>query len=982
MSAPLTAILRVSIAALLLGSAVQASAAQEPLPAGSVRPWAHESSDLTVDARIHYGHLANGMRFAWAENPEPKERVYLRLHVDAGSFAETETELGMAHFLEHMAFNGSANFEAGTLIEWFQAHGMSFGADTNAHTAFSETVYKLDLPNRDEATLRDGLLVMRDFAGRLNLLEEEVQAEKGVIDGEQRERDSAGFRAFVQVLERQYAGTRYATRLPIGTKEVRDAFTAESVRAFYERWYRPENMTLVIVGDLQGMDPAPLIEEYFGDFTPPASPVMPEPSWGQPTMEDVVFAVYDEELPSVQISVAMLRAQEEVPDTVASRREDLALSAAQAMLNLRLAELVKKPETTFLGASVSSSGELEVYEGGNLGVIADPETWEQALTEAYLELRKGLNFGFQQAELDEIKANVARSLEEAVEREATAHSAGLRDAILLEVESEVVPTSAVIDREVLLPALEALTVEDCLEALRDDWRGGQLSVIANGGLQLEGDVEKLTAVVKAARETKIERGEAIEVKEWAYASDPAAAGVIVRQDRVEDLDLWLVEFENGVRLNIKKTDFKENQILLSGRYGEGILSVPLEGLLQVSLADLVLSGGGLEAHTVDELRRITAGRQAEVSLSVGADAFGLSGATTAEDLLFEFELACANLQHLAYRGDVLQMIKQQLPLIFQQFQHSPEGPMYFDFAPELLPGNPRAGLLGVEHFPSLEELMSVEAEKIREIMADLLKDAPLELTIVGDFEVNDVIAKAASTFGMLPPRRAPLDVEEARHGVVVTEGLHMERSVDTADKKATVMMIFPTTDGMDDARRRNLSFLGTVVDDRLRLVVREELGAAYSPGAGAESSQIFHGLGGVLIQAAGDPTKVEELVAACKSVAADLAENGVTQEEVTRLSEPILNQVRDAQRSNGFWLSLLEEAQGRPESLNSVRTLLTFYGNLSAEDISALAAEYLKPERASTLVVLPEIEIVEEEVGEEPMLEGSVVPNEDESGPH
>jgi zinc protease len=193
----------------------------------------------------------------------------------------------------------------------------------------------------------------------------------------------------------------------------------------------------------------------------------------------------------------------------------------------------------------------------------------------------------------------------------------------------------------------------------------------------------------------------------------------------------------------------------------------------------------------------------------------------------------------------------------------------------------------------------------------------------------------------------------------------MERSVDTADRKASVFMLFPTTDGFEDVRRRNLSFLGTIVDDRLRLEVRERLGAAYSPGAGAESSRVFPGLGGIIIQAAGDPQKVTELVDACRAVAADLATNGVTEEEVLRLSEPILNQLRDAQRTNGFWLTLLDEAQSRPASLVSARTVLPFYENLSPADLSALAAEYLQPERASVLVVLPEEEVIEEAVVEE-----------------
>lgn len=945
------------------------SPTQEPenatFPAHTVRPWAHESSDLEVDPRITYGSLPTGMRYAWVDNPEPNDRVYLRLHVDAGSFGETETELGMAHFLEHMGFNGTENFEAGTLIEWFQDRGMSFGADTNAHTAFSETVYKLDLPARDKESIREGIQVLRDFAGAMIIADEEVEAEKGVIDGEQRERDSAGFRTFVKLLEKQYAGTRFATRLPIGTKEARDAFTGESVRAFYRRWYRPENMTLIVVGDLRDLDPTSLIVEYFGDFKGPGTPVEMEPAIGQPTMEDLVFSLYEPELPSVQISVSNLKPFVDRPDTVAERQANLALGVAHAMLNLRFAEAIKNPETPYLSASVSNAGGMEVFEGGDLSINADPEKWEESMVEAYVELRRALNFGFQQAELDEIRADMLRGLDEAVEREATAHSAGLREALLLEVESDVVPTSAAHDREVLRPAMEALTVEDCLKALRDNWRGGTPGITAMGNLDLEDAEAALMGAVKKARERKIERGAAIETKPFAYASDASEAGAVVRKEQVEDLDFWQVEFANGVLLNLKKTDYQEKQILVDARVGGGNLAIEEKDLISAAFAGFgVYTGGGLVEHDADELRRITAGKQVGVQMAVADDHFSFSGATTSEDLLMQFELTCAYMNHPGYRPDLLNVVRAQIPLIFEQFKHTPAGPMMFDFAPKLLTGNTRASLMGLSHFPTLEELQAVEMEHMQAAMGPKLKGAPIEITVVGDFEIEEVIAAAAQTFGALPERQARQDYAEARGGVSVVPGVQVERTIDTADAKATLIMIFPTTDGMDATTRRNLSFLGQIVGDRLRLEVRERLGAAYSPGAQAESSQVFPGLGGLMIQAAGDPEKIGELVSACEGVARSLATEGVTAEEVERLAKPIQKQLRDARRTNGFWLGSLSDAQTNPHALTDLRSIETFYANLVVEDLSALAAEYLKPERASSLVVLPEAKAAEGEPAE------------------
>jgi zinc protease len=926
--------------------------AQEPVPAHTIRVWDHESSDIPVDARIHFGALENGMRFAWVDHGEPKDRIYVRLHVDAGSFGETDSEAGMAHFLEHMAFNGSEHFKAGTLIEWFQEHGMSFGADTNAHTAFSETVYKLDLPDRDPATLRDGLQVMRDFASGLLIAEDEVKAEKGVIDGEERERDSAGFRVLKENLKRQYGGTLLATRLPIGSKDVRDEFSAETVRSFYEKWYRPENMTLVIVGDLRELSPESLVKEMFNDMTGPGTPVDSEPALGSPAMDDLFYSIYDEEIPSVQMAISMLKPYVDRPDTIAQRVADLPRGVAHAMLRLRFSEAVKKPETPYLNASVSNAGGLEIFEGGQLNVVSAPDKWQEAMTAAYLELRKALNFGFQQAELDEIRANFLRGLDEAVDREATAHSAGIREAILHAAESGGVPSDAHTDRDILKPAIESLTLEACLIALRENWRGGKLSITTAGSLQLENAETELKEIYNAAREIEIKADETLSDKAFAYASEPREVSANVKKDQVEDLDFWMVEFENGVRLNIKKTDYKERQILMYARLGNGSLGIADEALVSASLAGFTFSGGGLAEHSADDLRRLMAGKQVGVTMGVEDDHFGFSGATTAEDLLLQFELTCAFMQHAGYRPDMLNIVHAQLPIIFEQFKHTLNGPLRLEFSPAILQGDPRGNILGIAPFPSQEELAAVDMDAIRAAISGPMKNAHLEITVVGDLDVDAVIAAAARTFGALPERRP--EALQTHPSASLASEVNLQRSIDTADEKATLLMFFPTTDGFDRAVRRNLSFLGTVVDDRLRLEVRERLGAAYSPGAQVSSSQVFEGLGGIMIQAAGDPEKITELIEACQSVAADLAENGVAEEEIQRLSEPLLKQLRDAKRTNGFWMRSLYQAQIKPESLDGIRDLVEFYQNIDAEALNRLAAKYLIPERSSRLVVLPQ----------------------------
>jgi zinc protease len=927
------------------GAAVQAAGARR---GGTARAWEHETSDIPVDPRIRFGHLDNGLRWAWAANAEPKERLYVRLHVDVGSLAEEADELGMAHFLEHMAFNGSEHFEAGMLIEWFQAHGMAFGADTNAHTNFSETVYKLDLPQADEQTLREGLTVLRDFADGLLLEQQEVQAEKGVIDGEQRERDSAGFRIFEQQLERLFAGTRLAERMPIGKQPVRAAFSTEAVRDFYRRWYRPENMTLIAVGDLGDLDPAPLFREFFADMPVPSVPWRPEPEPGVPARFDHVFAIHEDEVPAVDITIERLLPWEDEPFTVAEVLEDLELTYARRMLNTRFRELAKLESAPFLGVRAGSAAALDAVEGEGLYITCAPERWREALMTAEQELRRALTHGFQQAELDEVRADALRGLDEAVEREATAHSNALLGGILAAAESRYVPADAQTRRGIFRPAVEGLDVEGCVAALRAAWAEGELSIYASGNLDLgDGAAEQLLAAYEESRSTAVAAGEAIVVSEFAYASDAAEQGEPVRREHVEDLDFHMLRFANGVCVNIKPTDFKEQQILLDVQLGEGRLTLAPEDAALGFVADRVFNGGGMVAHSEDDLRRLTAGRQVGVGFGTEEEAFSLGGSTTAEDLLLQCELLCAYIQAPGWREEGLIQLRRELPLMFDGLKHQHQGPIVTEFFPALYSGDQRFGL------PPQAVIESYGIDRVAAWLGPQLADAPIEVSIAGDLDLEQTVAIVSRTFGMLPPRREPRRYEEHRVAPAPKPGLSQVHAIDTEIPKSMVMIVFPITDGIDIQRRRRFNVLNTVVNDRLRIDVRERLGAAYSPGAGVDPSAVYPGVGILFMQAMSDPDKVDQLVEACLAVADSLAADGVTDEELDRLREPILKRRRDAKRQNNYWMTVMSEAQRRPGSLDEVRSGDAFYEQVRAAELTPLAQEYLGRERASTLIVNP-----------------------------
>jgi zinc protease len=949
--------LRIALPALVLVLLASGAAfAQEAVaPAGESRPWRHAGTDLVADARIQWRKLDGGLRLAWADNREPKERVYLRLHVDVGSLAEEDGERGLAHFLEHMAFNGLRDFPAGTLIEWFQERGMSFGADTNAHTGFSETVYKLDLPHHDAEAIREGLRVLRNFADGMLLAEEEVQAEKGVIDGEERERESPGMRAGIEELRRLYAGARLAERLPIGVREDRDAFDAAKVRAFYERWYRPEQMTLVIVGDLAGLDPEPLVREVFAGLRAPTAPALLEPPAGHAERAERFFAVHEADLPQARVTLSLLRPWVARADS-SDERLRLALEGmALSMLNLRFQEKVKLAETPYLAASVGALDGMKVWEGGQLSVIAAPERWEDSFRAAHLDLRAALNWGFQEAEIEELRADWLRALDEAVEREPTAPSARLREAILRAVEEGDVPLSAASERALLREMVATATVEQCLEALRALWKGGEPSLVLTGPVALERDAEHLATLYEKSRAARPEKPAALARAEFAYASDPERAGAVVQRTHVEDLDFWAIRFENGVQLNLKRTDFAERQILLQARVGEGLLAYEPDEVLTLTAGAAGLDQAGLAAHSADELRRIFAGRQVGWSVGIEADHFGFAGATTSEDLLLQLELLCAHLTAPGWRAEGLQLFQKQIPLIRQALRSNPIGPLLIDFLPQYLGNDYRLSFFGqLGPLPPFEAMEQVTMEQVGALIAPQWADALVEVTIVGDLDPDAVVAAAARTLGVLPQRRAAVAHAARREVPPLPRGLEVHGTVATADRKAQVYLFFPLTDGMDTELRRCLSVLGLVVDDRLRLEVRERLGAAYAPSAAVDASRVFRGFGVLMIDASSAPDGVEALVEACRQVAATLAAEGVGAEEVARLTAPVISQVRDQRRTNDYWLRELAQAQSQPDSLANPRTVIDFYEDLGPERITELAARFLGADAASLLVVMPE----------------------------
>lgn len=909
----------------------------------------HEGSDLPVDPAVRWGRLENGIRYAVLANREPKGRASLRFAVAAGALHETEAQRGLAHFLEHMAFNGSKHFPPGTLIEYFQRLGMGFGNDTNAFTSFDRTVYLLELPDTQTATLEQAFTLFADYAGGLLLEPAEIDRERGIILAEKRARDSIEFRQFIAEFEFMLPEARFIQRIPIGLESVISSAPREQFVDFYDTWYRPDLITIVAVGDF---DPAAVEAALTKALAPlqARAPARPAPALGRVTeTAGVIARLHPEpEAAAVNVSIQTITPYAWEPDTAANRLKYLPRSLAMRMLNRRLSILARKEGAPIMSGSVAATEQFDFYRNASVELTCKPEQWEAALALGEQELRRALVHGFQPAELKEAVAGYRNGLEQAVRTAPTRRSEGLAGQLVDAFIERYVFTHPEAELKLFGPALDEVTVEDCLNALRELWSeklGRRLFV--TGNLVLPDAEQRIAAAFTRSRAVAVAAPEAIADTAFAY-TDFGAPGTVKSRREVEDLGVTLIEFSNGVRLNLKPTDFEAGRIRVNVRAGGGRLTEPADQVGLGFFTSNTFSLGGLGKHSVDDLPRILAGKTVGSAFGIANDAFTFGGTTNRQDLLLQLQLLCAAYTDPGFRPEALRQFEKGAEVYYTRLGNTVQGPLQAEGTRLLANNDPRFGV------PPKEVVTSYTLADAKRWLMGQLARAPIEIAIVGDFEPAAAIAAVAQTFGALPPRDAKPDYLAQRKVSYPSEPLAKQYVVPTEIPKGLVQIYWPATDGRDAKVARRFGLLGSVVEDRLRKKLREEMGDTYSPNAGASLSDTFTGYGFVVAGATVDPEHARRVADAIKEVAADLHGQGVTEEELERAKQPQLTAIRQSQRTNPYWLgSVLSAAQEQPERLDWARNRLEDTQSITAAELTTLARQYLDPAKAHEFISLP-----------------------------
>ncbi len=914
------------------------------LPPGA---WPQASTDIAPDPQVRFGSLPNGMRYALMKNATPPGEAALRLHFRAGSLNEDEDQQGLAHFLEHMAFNGSKAIPEGDLVKTLERHGLAFGADTNASTSFTETIYQLNLPKTDDETVDVSLLMMRETAGNLLIAADAVDRERGVVLSEERARDTPGWQTYKKRLEFQMKGQLPPRRQTIGQVEILKTASRDRIAAFYDGFYRPERATLVMVGDFDLDAMEARIRTRFSDWTG-RGPAGAEPDLGAvaPRKPEALVAVQPGSPTGLQIT--WMSAPELAKDSQAKRRADVIQQLGFAVLNRRFNALMRGAEPPFISAGAFKGDQLHAAEVTSIAVTSRPGEWRLALTAAMAEQRRAVQYGVLQPELDREIEEFRTYFKARVAGAATRRTPSLAADLVGSIEDAEVVTSPAQDLAMFESIVKDLKADTVSAVLKTSFRGqGPLVFLAtptavNGAevavmeayqASLKGDVLPPTATAQGS---------------WPYETF-GTPGKVIEQKDVVDLDATMVRFENGVRLTVKPTKFRDDQVLVRVRIGNGTLSLPADKQSTTWAASSIIEGG-LGKITTEDMERVLASRVYNASFGVEDDAFLLAGYTRPEDAELQMQVLAAYATDAAWRPAAFQRVRNVAATYDEQYQATTGGILARDLSGLLHDGDRRWT------WPTPAEIKATELAQVKANVAPALADGPIEVVIVGDITVDKAIEITAATFGALP-RRAEATAPTAAARVVgfpAPNAAPLRLFHNGRADQSAALVVWRTDDFFSNVQKaRNINVMAEVLGLRLTDELREKQGATYSPNASANASAVWTDWGYVMASVEIPPGQDEGFFRDVDKITADLAARPPTEDEMTRAKKPYLERLAKNQQTNEFWAGQLAGAQTDGRRLDSVRSQLAGVERVSAADVQAAAREFLARDKAWRLVVVP-----------------------------
>jgi zinc protease len=864
-------------------------------------------------------------------NETPSDGVAMRMRIGSGSLEERDDEQGLAHFLEHMAFRGSTNVPDGEVVHMLQRQGLQFGPDTNAFTAQDETVYMFNFPKADATALDTGLTLFREIGGRLNLAPAAIDAERGVILSEERLRDTPAYRMTKADLATVLDGTRAIERWPIGKVDIIKSAGHDQLERYYSSNYRPDNATIIVVGNI---DPAAVeqqIRARFSDWRAAGTPDsidLGAPNGAKKVGEFVSPGVPD------QMTVAWAGPADRRAETEAVDRDLILQQLALTVLNQRLSDLALKPGSPFVNAqavhvrSVIDSGALT-----QIGVTTSPDKWQASLDLVTATQRELLRDGVQPGELKRAVQTLKTQYQNKAATAPTRKSADIADEIVRTVNGDELYTSPAQDLAFAAPLLASATPAEVNAAMKRafDEHG---PILFRSAQQAPAGEAALASALAAAYSRPL----GPEVKEaairWPYTSFGKPSAVVSRTTDAK-LGTTLVRFANGTRLLVKPTKYEKDKIAIAVLMGNGRAGVAPANTHAI-WEGTFYPYTGTKKLPYSEITQWTeeSGKVVSIGLQPGNRAFVLTGNTRPSDLLSQMQLLDAYARDPGFRPEAYEKVKSVAPMIAGQIAGQP-GAVYSREALSLAVGNdPR-----FQQIPSDADLAKAGPRDLPDLLAKPLA-GQADLVMVGDITVPQAIKAVQATFGsgpggphtaavnphvtMAPGRAEPYVAEHAGRADQAFYGEFFQLPDYFAD---------PKVDAVADVA-------SAIISTRLIDTVREKLGITYSPQVQAESSDELPGEGFLGVTLETPPANFEKFHALLADQLRDLASKPVSNDELVRARQPLIETERKSRETNNFWMWKLAATLRDPRIETETLTRIDRLSAVTSADVQALIAKY------------------------------------------
>ena len=956
--------LALSVFSLVVAPALEAATAPAQRKAAAApaakcdpaAPWLYRCSDIPIDKEWIFGVLPNGVRYAVRKNQVPPEQVSIRVRMDVGSLYETPSEMGYSHLLEHMVFRQSKYLGDGEAISTFQRLGATFGSDTNALTGPISTTFKLDLPSITDGKLDEALKLLSGMVTAPTLSAANLRSDVPIVLAEKRERGGTAERVFDQTQATLFAGQKLGSRPVIGTEAALTGATEASVRAFHQRWYRPENCVIVAVGDI---DPAKLeasIKTWFGGWQG-VGPRTPEPPFGDPLLPKGgkgaapvgdTRVIVEPTLPR-QITYAVMRPWRPVRDTVVYNQGIMIDSLAQAIINRRL-EARARAGGSFLVAQVDKEKVSRSADATYVSITPLGPDWKTALTDTRAVIADALTRPPTQAEIDREVKEFAVAFESSVEQRRLQQGARLADDMITALDIRETIASPETVQSIFQQSIPLFTPANVLAHTRAIFRGTVTRSVYVTPSAGEANAQSLKLALAAP--IAANGNSRLDAKPIDFASLPPI-GTAQQPSGTRStglLDIEQIDFANGVKVLLWPTEDEPGRVTLNVRFGAGWRAFKPETAPYATLGDLALVGSGEGKLGQEEIDKIMTGRKMGFDFKIEDSTFVFAADTRAADLADQLYLFAAKFANP--RWDPAPVLRAQAAskLNYASYAASPQGVLERDlrFYERNRDNTFRT--------PTPDDFAATTADGFRQVWEPILKQGPIEIHLFGDFKRDDAVAALSKTFGALPARGG------LPAGTAPATARTMAPSLDpvvlhhNGDKDQSAAIIaWPTGGGAANIREsRQLEILTQILQNRVLNKLREKLGQAYSPQAVNDWPTDLDGGGKIMVIAQLKPEAVPAFFAAADEIAADLVAHPVTADELNLVTEPLKQQLTRAGTSSAFFMYLLEGATADPARFNNVRNVLSDYTVTTPEAMQALAKKYLNRSSSWRLAVLPQ----------------------------